>query len=56
MILCLSSGVVPSCMQAAEGAHCIVLTAPLGRAVEQDAMAAGWSEQKLWLRKADKSS
>ena len=56
VILCVLSGVVPSCMQAAEGAHCIVLTAPLGRAVEQDAMAAGCSEQKLWLRKADKSS
>ena len=36
MILCLSSRVVPSCMQAAEGADGIVLTAPLCHTVEQD--------------------
>ena len=40
VILCSSSLVVPSCMQAVEGAHSIVLTAPSCRAVEQDAMAA----------------
>ena len=40
MILCSSSLVVPSCMRAVEGAHGIVLTAPLCRAVEQDEMMA----------------
>ena len=40
VILCLSSGVVPSCMQAAEGAQSIVLTAPLCGGGEQDATAA----------------
>ena len=40
LCMCSSSRVVPSCMQAAEGARCVALTAPLCRAVEQDAMAA----------------
>ena len=51
-ILCSSSCVVLSCMQAAEGAYCIVLTAPLCQAVAQDAMAARQSKKNWWLRKA----
>ena len=38
VILCLSICGVPSCVQAAEDSHSIVLTAALCRAVEQDAV------------------
>ena len=38
VILCSSSLVVPSCMQAVEGAQSKVLTATLRGAVEQDAV------------------
>ena len=40
VILCSSSRVVPWCMQAAEGAHCIIPTAPLCHTIEQEVMAA----------------
>ena len=40
VILCSPSLIVPSYMQAIEGAHSIVLAAPLCGAVEQDAMVA----------------